>query len=163
MDMSLSKLQEIVTDWEAWCATVHGVTKGQTKTDQQQSTIFSYSPWRPLQSISHLFHSTENALVKVALTALVLSNGHDKATIRSYFTRPLVSILANLSFLPSFWRHFLHLAFESLLPRNLSSTLLATYFHCPLWDLSPIGDQELKYFCWDLNFMCWMKETLFGS
>ena len=27
VDMSLSKLQEIVKDREAWCATVHGVTK----------------------------------------------------------------------------------------------------------------------------------------
>ena len=27
MDMSLSKLQEIVKDREAWSATVHGVTK----------------------------------------------------------------------------------------------------------------------------------------
>ena len=27
MDMSLSKLREIVKDREAWCATVHGVTK----------------------------------------------------------------------------------------------------------------------------------------
>ena len=30
MDMSLSKLQEIVKDREAWHATVHGVTKSQT-------------------------------------------------------------------------------------------------------------------------------------
>ena len=30
-DMILSKLQEIVKDREAWCASVHGVTKSQTQ------------------------------------------------------------------------------------------------------------------------------------
>ena len=30
MNMSLSRLQEIVNDREAWCAVVHGVAKSQT-------------------------------------------------------------------------------------------------------------------------------------
>ena len=29
VDMSFSKLQEIMKDWEAWCAAFHGVTKSQ--------------------------------------------------------------------------------------------------------------------------------------
>ena len=58
MDMSLSKLWEIVKDREAWRAAVHGVTKSQTRLNDNKSIQFSCSgrSWGlPLGRLACLF------------------------------------------------------------------------------------------------------------
>ena len=39
MDMSLSKLQVMLKDWETWCAAVYGVAKKQTRLSNRTTTM----------------------------------------------------------------------------------------------------------------------------
>ena len=54
MDMSLSKRQEIVKDRENWHATVHGVTKSQTRLSDWMTTEINLKQTKKL-FIDHSF------------------------------------------------------------------------------------------------------------
>ena len=45
MDMKLGKLQEMVRDWEAWCAALHGVTKSRTWLGDWTTTTQPHIGW----------------------------------------------------------------------------------------------------------------------
>ena len=123
MDMSLSKLQEIVNDREAWHAAVHGITKSQTQLSDWTTTIngqmwedkYSLFPWPgQLKGMTYtlpgLLCGTEPNLLSLWLPNII--PWHTPLLLMSQSSTPQQV---------SFWEHFLiKLEFlsQDLLSRN---------------------------------------------
>ena len=66
MDMSLSELQELVMDKEAWCAVIHGVAKSWTvkKAERQRIDAFELWCWRRFLRVPWTARRSNQSILK---------------------------------------------------------------------------------------------------
>ena len=91
MDMSLSKLQEIVKDRESWCVAVHGATKSQTRLSDWTTTQVGGWDWNVQLSSRCCWFPWEPALV----TELHLNSKGFRVLCQEWGQRPHIFLIIN--------------------------------------------------------------------
>ena len=77
MDLSLSELQELVMDRDAWRAAIHGVTKSRTWLSDWSDLIYQLSVWKSISS-EHLMYSIGTMINNRVLNTWKLLRGRLK-------------------------------------------------------------------------------------